>query len=570
MKSKTPILLAAGFTLLSPLFSRGQDAGLSHKKKPPVLETFGDNYLPNADNNEKTSPAYSPNSGSLRNTSIFTMQVNVNASGQNILGDAGNEPNIAVNPANEDEIVIGWRQFDNVSSNFRQAGWSYTSDGGQTWTFPGVINPGIFRSDPVLDYDTAGNFYYNSLTVDIFGNFVCKVFKSVDGGSSWDAGTDAHGGDKQWMTIDRTSGVGSGNIYATWTYAYSSCLPGFFTRSTNGGSSYENCTDVDGDPFWGTLAVGKDGELYISGTDTNGYIIVTKSLNAQVPGSLISWNSPVPVYLDGFLGYGASVNPGGLSGQVSVDVDRSNGAGQGNVYVLAPVVRLSNYDPGDVMFSRSSDGGDTWSSPIRVNDDVSETATQWFGTMSVAPNGRIDAVWLDTRDGQTFSDSSALYYSYSTDQGNTWSVNEKLSDSFDPHLGYPNQDKMGDYFDMVSDNTSAHLAWAGTFNGEEDVYYSHITPQVVSAVNENYDLGFSVFPNPTSGVFVLTGPDFIGVNPGTPSRVEICNELGEKLYSKPILATKTEIDISSQSPGIYFLKIIDQDGQLIMKKIIRE
>src|SRR5207344_3279577 len=113
-------------------------------------------------------------------TTGFSMnQVNVNTSGQNILGDAANEPNIAVNPLNENVIVIGWRQFDNVSSNFRQAGWSYTSDGGQSWTFPGVIEPGIFRSDPVLDYDSSGNFYYNSLTIDNFGNYVCKVFISA-------------------------------------------------------------------------------------------------------------------------------------------------------------------------------------------------------------------------------------------------------------------------------------------------------------------------------------------------------------------------------------------------------
>jgi len=35
------------------------------------------------------------------------------------------------------------------------------------------------------------------------------------------SGTDAHGGDKQWMTIDRTNGAGSGNIYSWWTSYYS-------------------------------------------------------------------------------------------------------------------------------------------------------------------------------------------------------------------------------------------------------------------------------------------------------------------------------------------------------------
>jgi hypothetical protein len=41
--------------------------------------------------------------------------------GQNILGDADNEPSIAVSPTNPLNMVIGWRQFDNVTSNFRTA-----------------------------------------------------------------------------------------------------------------------------------------------------------------------------------------------------------------------------------------------------------------------------------------------------------------------------------------------------------------------------------------------------------------------------------------------------------------
>jgi hypothetical protein len=496
MKNKTQlILLIAGTTLLSPLFSSGQNVKIPADKKMQMHnEMPGDKYLPNAFNNKKTSPPLR-----YKITGIFTAQVNVNASGQNILGDAGNEPNIAVDPTNPNNIVIGWRQFDNVLSNFRQAGWSYTSDAGQTWTFPGVIDPGIFRSDPVLDYDTAGNFYYNSLTSD-GSNYTCKVFKSTNGGVLWDAGADAHGGDKQWMTIDRTNGAGSGNIYSSWTSSYSSCLPGFFTRSTDGGNSFENCIQVSGDPYWATMAVGNDGELYIGGAGPGGEgIVVAKSTNAEIPGSSISWDFPVAVDMDGYISGWSSINPEGLLGQANIDVDRSNGPGRGNVYVLASVQRVSNFDPGDVMFAKSTDGGLTWSFPMQINDDPGTTNTQWFGTMSVAPNGRIDVVWIDTRDAPAFTDNSALYYSYSTNGGESFSVNEKLSDSFNPHIGYPQQNKMGDYFDMVSDNSGAHLAWANTLNGEEDVYYSHIIPNVTGIengqANDKY-YSLTCYPNP--------------------------------------------------------------------------
>ncbi|HZX63656.1 MAG TPA: T9SS type A sorting domain-containing protein [Bacteroidales bacterium] len=494
MKNETQLILMIAVTiLLSPLFSSGQNIPVPLDKKMQMHhEMPGDKYLPNQFNNKLTSPPLR-----YKITGIFTAQVNVNASGQNILGDAGNEPNIAVNPLNPNRIVIGWRQFDDVNSNFRQAGWSYTSDAGQTWTFPGVIEPGIFRSDPVLDYDSAGNFYYNSLTSDV--TYHCKVFKSNNGGAIWDAGVEAKGGDKQWMTIDRTQGVGSGNIYSSWTSYYSSCPPGFFTRSTDGGSSFEDCVYVGGNPYWGTMAVGNDGELYIDGSGQYDGIVVAKSTNAQIPGSLISWDFPVSVEMDGYITGNSPINPVGILGQANIDVDRSNGPGRGNVYVLASVQRLSNSDPGDVMFAKSTDGGQTWSFPIQINDDPGMINTQWFGTMSVAPNGRIDAVWLDTRDAPPGSDLSALYYSYSTNQGDTWSVNEKLSDSFDPHIGYPQQDKMGDYFDMESGNTGAHLAWANTLNGEEDVYYSFINPLITGTGDipktDNY-LSVTCYPNP--------------------------------------------------------------------------
>jgi hypothetical protein len=146
--------------------------------------------------------------------------------------------------------------------------------------------------------------------------------------------------------------------------------------------------------------------------------------------------------------------------------------------VVASVQRNSNNDPGDVMFAKSTNGGQTWSSPQRLNTDLGTNKYQWFATMSVAPNGRIDVVWLDNRDAPSGSYLSSLYYCYSTDEGENWSANERLSESFDPHVGWPNQQKMGDYFDMVSDEEGAHLAWANTLNNEQDVYYGHIVPQV--------------------------------------------------------------------------------------------
>src|SRR6267142_234224 len=63
-------------------------------------------------------------------------QVNVNGSGQNIPGDAANEPSLCLDPNNPNRIAIGWRQFDTTNSNFRQSGGAYTTNAGLNWTFP--------------------------------------------------------------------------------------------------------------------------------------------------------------------------------------------------------------------------------------------------------------------------------------------------------------------------------------------------------------------------------------------------------------------------------------------------
>lgn len=560
-----PFLLA---TLLLPISNRAQELmPPNYSFEENEYEKEDDPYLPNAYNNEKLSDGYRYDGRSHSregNTEITTRQVNVSLTQRNIVGDAANEPNIAVNPLAGNEIVIGWRQFDNVNSNFRQAGWAYSSDAGETWTFKGSIKPGTFNSDPVLDYDNDGNFYYNALNSTSINDWPCYIYKSTDGGKSWGKGVYIGGGDKQWMTIDRTGGIGEGNIYSAWSLPTSECAPGFFTRSTDDGVSYEDCSSIPQEPYSATLAVGNYGELYIGGRSPfTEAVKVAKSKDAQDPAQSVTWDVST-CNLGGFFVIGAPINPVGSIGQPNIDVDRSFGPGRDNVYVLASVQPYFNSDPADVKFNKSTNGGMTWNNAntVRINDDPDTTNTQWFGTMSVAPNGRIDVIWLDTRDTPG-SDSSALYYSYSVDQGATWSVNEKLSDSFDPHVGYPNQPKMGDYFDMVSNDAGVHVAWVNTLNGEQDVYYSFIRPQVMTAtedISENESV--SIYPNPTNGLIEISSGD-------KKIRIELYTAMGEKIYSTSDFNTKHVMDISSQPAGIYFLKVISKDSREAIKKIIR-
>jgi len=404
-----------------------------------------------------------------------SVQVNVDALGRNIVGDAGNETSIAVNPTNPDNIVIGWRQFDSVRSNFRQGGWGYSDDGGQTWTFPGVLEPGVFRSDPVLDTNSAGVIIYQSLEESLFAD----VYRSENGGVSWLPPVSEFGGDKNWVVVDKSGGMGDGHIYGTWQRFAGCCGQRTFTRSTNDGDSFESPVAVELRPLFGTMAVGPHGEVYVAGIDgtiTQDFdqYVIARSDDALNPAVTPTFTG-VRVDLGGSLVFGGTPNPDGLLGQAYVAVDRSNGPTRGNVYMVGSV-DPPGPDPLDVHFIRSTDRGATWSAPVRVNDDpVDDGAWQWFGAHSVAPNGRIDVIWNDTR-GSGQATISQLYYSYSYDAGETWQANVPVTPTFRSDVGFPNQNKIGDYYTLVSNASAADVAYSATFNGEQDVYYTRVFP----------------------------------------------------------------------------------------------
>jgi hypothetical protein len=464
-------------SLISSALSLAQEKEQGKPDLPWMIdrpEIQDDEYIPVLRERQHTTPAYR-----YSTAEFFMVQVNVDQFGQNISGDAANEPSIAIDPTDPNRMAIGWRQFDTIGSSFRQAGYAYSTNGGQTWTFPGVIEPGIFRSDPVLDADNNGTLFYYSLSTS--SGYTCEVFKSTDGGATWSSPVPAYGGDKGWMIVDRTGGLGEGNIYCFSRNDVSTTI--VMTRSTDGGQFFEPLVTVPQNPGRGTLAVGIDGELYATGLSwNNGQFALARSTNAPDSQAVPVFEFSTQLNLGGQFSAYTGPNPGGLLGQTIVACDNLTVSGSGNVYVLSSVDPPGG-DPLDVYFIRSTDRGVTWSSPVRVNDDPGIAAWQWFGTMSMAPNGRIDVVWLDTRDDPgTYL--SSLYYSYSVDSGQTWSPNERLSDAFDPYLGWPQQNKMGDYFDMISDDDGASLAWAGTFNGEEDVYYGRIS-QPTLAIHED-------------------------------------------------------------------------------------
>jgi hypothetical protein len=410
---------------------------------------------------------------------VFTSyQVNVDANGNNIVGDAANECSISVDPTNGNKMVIGWRQFNNVTSNFRQGGWGYTTDAGLHWTFPGVLENNVFRSDPVTGSNETGTFFYLSL----LESFCENMYQSTNGGQSWtelQPDGQADGGDKQWFTIDKTNGPGHGFQYQSSDGINCSGNGVQFQRSTDGGVTWQAPIIIPSGPTDGTLDVDTNGNLFIGG-EGNTFSCV-RSSNAQIGGQTPTFDRVTQnINMGGDLN-GGGINPAGLDGMLFLAIDRSGGATNNNIYMLASVLPPGRSTT-DVMFVRSTDGGLTFSAPHRINDDGLTNKWHWFGTFSVAPNGRLDAVWYDSRNAANNTDSQ-LFYSWSTDAGVTWSPNVSVSNAFIPSEGYPNQNKIGDYITIVSDNTGGNVAYSATFNfnpnrsqHEEDIYYVRVSP----------------------------------------------------------------------------------------------
>ncbi|MEM7187321.1 MAG: hypothetical protein AAF466_11745, partial [Bacteroidota bacterium] len=115
------ILLLFIVALMLPLSGWAQKF-TSHEKQYIHDETIDDPYVFVDLNLMPRQPAYN-----VRRSTYFTTQVNVDSDGNDIVGDAANEPSLAVDPTNNDRIVIGWRQFNTISNNFRQAGYAYST-----------------------------------------------------------------------------------------------------------------------------------------------------------------------------------------------------------------------------------------------------------------------------------------------------------------------------------------------------------------------------------------------------------------------------------------------------------
>ncbi|MGH9222822.1 MAG: hypothetical protein ACRD2W_03245 [Acidimicrobiales bacterium] len=119
----------------------------------------------------------------------------------------------------------------------------------------------------------------------------------------------------------------------------------------------------------------------------------------------------------------------------------------------------------DVGYIRSTDGGRTWSEPKRIaDDDPNALHPKYIPELQVSPDGnRLDAVWWDFRDDPGIRGMD-VYYAYSTDDGQTWSKNIRMTDqSIDRRYGvWANNFDQNSPPSLASTNSYAMVGWDDT------------------------------------------------------------------------------------------------------------
>ncbi len=428
-----------------------------------------------------------------------------------------------------ENVVIGFNDsgsfFESISTlvpgGLSFIGVARSTDKGASFTDLGFLNPGATTTDflvgdPVLACSSASTFYFASVFLRSSTSDI-SVSKSTDGGANWGDPVSAaskdlstHFLDKPWMVVDPTN---TSRLYVTYTdIDLSAALCGLdvigdpipriaieLVRSTTGGATWGApvvIVEVCGEESFvqgSQVAVGPVGEVYVAweafAADffTREIDIRKSTDNGVTFGAVVKVDDVTCVGDCSFL-QGAFSN----FDFPSLAVDRSGLATNGNLYIAwndarnlnvpdALSVITGTYGYADVLVSRSTDGGATWSAdPVRVNNNT-EPLPSGLGTdqyqpgIAVDKSGRIGVCFYDRRnDPNNFLIDR--FCASSTNAGVNWS-NKKISkknfaaitcQDFFLDCAY-----MGDYDGLASDFTKVNTgfigAWGDNSLGNPDV-----------------------------------------------------------------------------------------------------
>ncbi|MBN8680200.1 MAG: exo-alpha-sialidase [Chitinophagales bacterium] len=385
------------------------------------------------------------------------------------------EPSIVVNPKNPQNVAAG-AILDH---------YYWSNDGGRTWEKGKITSKtsGVY-GDPVLLADWNGNIYYSHLSnPDGKGWSSDKLLdriviqKSTDGGKTYDDGSwcglrHPKDQDKPWLCADPTSGA----LACTWTEFdkynsrdqekdHSRIL---FSQSVDGGKSWSeainisqmegNCLDDDDTPEGAVPAYGPNGEIYAAwsydekiwfdrSTDGGKTWLDKDIVAAEQPGG---WN----------------VEISGLNRTNVMPVlvcDLSDSPSRGTLYLCWGDQRNGENDT-DIFLAKSTDGGNTWSKPKRVNNDRKgrQQFLPWMAIDQVT--GHLHIVFYDRR--HYTDDRTDVYVASSLDGGKTFKNMKVSAKSFTPVT----QVFFGDYNHISAHNGVVRPIWTRLDQGALSVW----------------------------------------------------------------------------------------------------
>ncbi|MBC8488444.1 MAG: T9SS type A sorting domain-containing protein [Bacteroidetes bacterium] len=491
-----------------------------------------------------------------------------------------NEPSIMINPKNTNQVVAG----ANIASYY------YSTNGGLTWT-RGVLTSSLYGvwGDPCIIVDTTGAFYFFHLSNPPGPAWIDRIVcqKSTNGGMSWnDPGSYTFHDpnkeqDKEWACVDRTNNY----IYVTWTqfdsYGSSSQLDSsniLFARSTNGGDTWDiakrinqlggDCVDDDNTVEGAVPCVGPNGEVYVSWAgpkirNSQFGIFFDKSTDKGQ-----TWLNN-DIYVTDQPGGWAFDIPGiyRCNGMPITSCDISGGPHHGTIYINWSDQRNGTTNT-DVWLVKSTNGGQNWSTPKRVNDDPAGKQ-QFFTWMDIdQTTGYLYFVFYDRRNHS--NNLTDVYIARSTDGGTTF---ENIIISATPFL--PVSGFFGDYSCISAHDNKVRPIWARLDGSTPNIsVWTAIIDFPANVINittnipSEYHLGQN-FPNPfnptTSIKFDIPGSTF--------TKIKIYDILGKEiatLVSEELSAGSYEVewDASEYTSGIYMYKLITNDFSETKKMLL--
>lgn len=412
----------------------------------------------------------------------------------NVLVNSTTADTTAQDTQSETAIVLGSGSnivaaFNDSESNVggvnQFTGFAQSTNGGSSFTDKGSLPASTAgdAGDPSLARNTANGTVYLS-TLAFSNSNVVQVFRSTTDGASFGAPVNgapgfssSHTLDKDWITVDNASGAGQGNVYLTFTDfgSFGSVDNGIsLTSSTDGGTTWSSPVPVTGSNTQGSwVTTGPDHAVYVAyldGSTTPERIRLAKSTNQGASFTTIGTIATLTTTgSDGDLGLtdasGQAVRTNAFA-QVVVNPTNAN-----ILYSVYNDVGVKAGDKADIFFTESTNGGSTWSAPVKLNDDTT-TNDQWQPGLAVTPDGtHVGVFWYDRRNDP--ADSLIERYGViGTVSGSTvtFGANFRVSapDAGSTITAFPavvNQDPainpsyMGDYDQVAADNTAFYTTW---------------------------------------------------------------------------------------------------------------